>query len=244
MLAEASGPSATPPPVAVIVALAAERAAFRASSFRLLHAFILQSGPGAARAAAAAEQALVRGAGALVSFGVAGGLSADAGPGTLLVPARVVGATHGATHYDTNAAWRERIIAALAGALPLSTAPLLASNRVLGTPAAKAAAAAASGAVAVDTESGALAAAALAAGVPFVAVRAVADGVHDTLPPGVDTWVDARGRARFATVAGAVCRPSNWSKFVTLAGRYGAARRTLEIAASRLGPAGFLLPPR
>lgn len=236
MLAEAGGARAAKPPVAVIVALAAERVAFRRVESRLPHTRLIQCGPGPERAAQAAQRALEQGAGALVSFGVAGGLSNSVASGTLLVPREIVGASR----LSTDQSWVERIVAALDGVVICSTSALLAVDDVLETPAAKAAAAGDSGAVAVDLESGALARVAHAAGVPFVALRAIADDAGDTLPPGVEAWVDDTGQSRLGPVAAALGRPSNWAAFATLARRYRSARRTLELAASRLGPEGFL----
>jgi hypothetical protein len=112
----------------------------------------------------------------------------------------------------------------------------------LETPAAKAAAGAASGAVAADMESAAIAAAAAGAGVPFAAVRVIVDTLGDSLPPGAERWVDARGERRLAPVVGAAFRPLEWPSLWLLASRYRTARRSLERLAEHLLPQRFAAP--
>src|SRR5436190_9786497 len=139
----ASGPAAAAGAnVAVIVALGVERAAFGARAGRHMPSEILQSGPGAVRAAQAATAALAAGASGLVSFGLAGALRAELAPGAVLLPRRVRSAT---------AAFDD----------------LLSVPAALTTPSEKSAAAA-SGAVAADMESAAIAAVAARAGARFL----------------------------------------------------------------------------
>jgi adenosylhomocysteine nucleosidase len=237
MLAE-PGEAARPRPnaeVAVIVALEAERRCLDPIAHTLS---IRRCGPGEARAAAAAEEAVAAGARALVSFGLAGGIAADAAPGRLLLPRSIV--TADGRRFDVHAAWRARLAASMSSELDIDDRPLLAAADVLETHEAKAHAAGL-GVVGVDMESGAIAAAAARAGVPFVVVRAVADGPRDALPPGVATWVDAHGKPLARPIAGAALKPSNWHALWTLAKRYRAARRTLERAARELADRSFLL---
>jgi adenosylhomocysteine nucleosidase len=158
----------------------------------------------------------------------------------VVLPRRIV-SSDGAPSLAADAAWHARLADALRPRFPLLEADLLASSAVLGRPEEKARAAAESGAVAVDMESKAIAETAAAAGVPFVAVRVVADGAADRLPPGIERWIDAHGNRRAMAVAGAAFRPAEWPALIVLAARYGAARRTLEALAESLVPAGFLL---
>ncbi len=236
MLAEAGRPRASHVGlrVAVIVALGVERGCLREVGARTL---LAQSGPGADRAAAAAQHMLAAGAGALLSFGLAGGLAADAAPGRLLLPRRVV--TPHDRGFDIDPGWHARLALALCG-LGFDDRPLLAADGVLATPASKRAAAAL-GTASVDLESGAIAAVAAAAAVPFAVVRAVADGPGDRLPPGVSGWVDANGETRLAPVIAAALWPRNWPSLMMLGGRYRIARRMLEQAASRLTSEDFML---
>ncbi len=192
---------------------------------------VLQSGPGPARATAAAARALDAGARLLVSFGLAGALDAAVASGTVLAPRRVV--AEGAAPLAVSASWHARLTA-LADEFPLASGDLLSVPSVLESPAAKRAAARASGAVAVDMESAAVAAAAARAGVPFVALRVIVDALDDALPRGALAFVDERGNRRLAPVLRAVLSAGQWRPLVTLARRYRIARRVLERLARSL----------
>jgi nucleoside phosphorylase len=192
---------------------------------------VLQSGPGPARAAAAAAHALDTGARLLVSFGLAGALDAAVAPGTVLAPCRVV--AEGGAPLAVSVPWHVRV-SALADEFRLASGDLLTVQAALESPAAKRAAARASGAVGVDMESAAIAAAAARAGVPFVALRVVVDALDDSLPRGAERWIDERGKRRLLPVLRAVLSTSQWRPLITLARRYGIARRVLERLARAL----------
>jgi adenosylhomocysteine nucleosidase len=216
--------------VAIIVALSVEQASLR----RLARAAvgdlsITQSGPGPERAADNARAALAAGAGALVSWGLAGGVHARLGSGTVLLPCRVR-AEDGAT-YPTHREWRAVIADALHGELPVDDGDLLSVAAPLATPAAKSAAAA-RGVVAVDMESAAVAAVAARARVPFVALRVVVDTATDVLPPAAVAWVDARGDRRLGAALAVAVKPLQWRALWILAKRYRVASRALDRAAA------------
>ena len=120
-----------------------------------------QCGPGRSRAAHVADSALARGAEALVSWGLAGGLAPGLRPGTLVLPKRVLGPD--GAGFETDAVWRARLAAALGPRFRLADGPLLADGDAPADRADKAAAAARTGAVAVDMESAGVGAAAAAA---------------------------------------------------------------------------------
>src|SRR2546428_13411276 len=87
---------------------------------------------------------------------------------------------------------------------------LVASPVVLGTAAAKAALGA-TGALAVEMESGALAAAARLRGVPFAALRAVLDAAGEALPAHADVIDEATGEGRAGRApAASAPRPRPW----------------------------------
>ena len=204
----------------------------------------MQSGPGAARAAAAARRALDAGAALLVSWGLAGGLRAGVAPGTVVVPRRVRG--QGAEPLAVDVAWHSRL-AALSADLPLDLGDLLTVPSALESPAAKRAAAEATGAVAVDMESAAVADEAARARVPFVALRVVVDGLDDALPRGAERWIDERGQRRTSAVLRAVVDARQWRALLTLAQRYRVASSALDrlagaLAERRMLGAGAALP--
>jgi adenosylhomocysteine nucleosidase len=229
------------PRVAIIVALSVEQTAWRRLARGSSDAFsVEQSGPGPASAAEHARAALAAGAGALLSFGLAGGIDARLVAGTVVLPRRVR-AAHGAV-YSVDDGWRAAIAQALQAELTVSDADLLSAAEPLPTPAAKRAAAAL-GVAAVDTESAAIAAVAAGARVPFIAVRVIVDTAADVLPPAAVAWVDERGNRRFAGALAAAAKPLQWRALWVLAQRYRAASRALERAAALMAANRVLAVP-
>lgn len=142
------------------------------------HAVLWLSGMGTHAARAAAEGLCQHGATALVSFGVAGALDSDLKPGDLILPDVI----HAGKQLPVTTAWRNRLqrmlptdITVVNGILANSAVPLTGEK-------AKRDLAHATGACAVDMESGAIAEVAAAAGIPFVAVRAIIDPLHFSPP--------------------------------------------------------------
>jgi adenosylhomocysteine nucleosidase len=152
-------------------------------------------------------------------------------PGTVVVPRRVVQA--GAAPVAVDAAWH-LLLAQLADEFALEQGDLLTVPAALESPEEKHAAAAATHTVAVDMESAAIAAAAARAGVPFVILRVVVDGVADALPRGAEQWIDARGNRRLAPTLRAVVSSSQWRPLFNLAKRYRTASGVLDRLAQAL----------
>jgi len=228
--------------IAVIAALGFEKAPLelllRAGTNPRISLY--QSGVGFARAYAAVQAALEAGATAVVSWGVAGGLEPGLKAGTLLLPRRVV--TFAGEPRTTDPGWRANLVGALRASFEIHEGDLLCVEEILSTPRAKARAAMASGAAGADMESAAVAEAAWRAGKPFVALRVVADGLTDKLPPGVVRWMDDAGNQRLAPALHAALRPAGWRDLLMLTNRYLKARRALVRSAHIVAPQGFLLP--
>jgi len=193
--------------------------------------FVTQSGPGEQRAAAAATRAVGAGARVLVSWGLAGGLTADLAPGTVVVPRRVISLDGEAFH--TDAVWHSRLVE-LADELAVHVGDVLTVPTALESPDDKRAAAQRCDAVAVDMESAAIARVAAGARVPFVALRVVFDGLLDSLPRGAEQWLDEHGRRRLAPALRAVGDLRQWGALVTLVRRYRVASGALEKLAGAL----------
>jgi len=219
------------PKVGFIAALDAECASLRKQATRAGSWLVVQSGPGAARAAVAAERAVDAGATLLVSWGLAGGLAAKLVPGTVVVPRRVV--QRAAEPLAVDAGWHSRLTA-LADEFPLEHGDLLTAAAALESAEAKQAAAAATRAVAVDMESAAIAAVAARVGVPFVVLRVVIDGVGDALPRGAEQWIDELGNRRLAPTLRAVVNLWQWRPLLTLAKRFRTASGVLDRLAQAL----------
>jgi adenosylhomocysteine nucleosidase len=199
---------------------------------------IVQSGPGAEHASAAAANAIARGARLLVSWGLAGALDARVAPGTVVVPRRVL--IFGGEPFAVDTGLHSSL-AALAGDFVVEHGDLVSVPAALESPAAKHAAAAATGAVAVDMESAAIGTVAARAGVPFVVLRAIVDAAGDALPAGAELWIDERGNRRMSATLRAVVDWQQWRPLLTLAKRYRVASNVLDrlarAAASRGLPA-------
>ena len=168
------------------------------------------SGADSARAAEAAGRLIAQGAEALLSFGIAGALSPALRPGALILPSAVVLPDGG--HIETDPRWRQKLAACLEGpclegqGLTATGGPLLGSAEAVTTPKAKAALFARHGALAVDMESHAVAAAAQAAGRPFLVLRSVADPAERALPGWAMAATGADGRVKPGVAIAALCR--------------------------------------
>jgi hopanoid-associated phosphorylase len=134
-----------------------------------------------ARARACAQKLVDQGVAALLSFGIAGGLDPAFPTGTVILGEAVL--TSLGARLDCHTAWREAVQEAAASAgLALQSAALAGAAEVISSPADKAQLFAANGAAAVDMESHAVAQVAAAAGLPFLALRAIADPANRALP--------------------------------------------------------------
>lgn len=190
------------------------------------------SGIGAAAAAAAARGLVDAGAVALVSWGMAGGLSPELPAGTICLPSEVVsrdGASFATSHH-----WRELMAAAIAPLRAVVGGRLLTSNSTIEDAAAKAAAFRDTGALAVDMESLAVAEVAAAHALPFLVVRAIVDTAADAIP-GVVLLATRVGEVEISTLlAGLLRRPAELPAVIRLMQRYRAARGAL-LAVARTG---------
>jgi adenosylhomocysteine nucleosidase len=227
--------------VAIIVALSVEQASLRRLALAgARDVSIVQSGPGPERAADNARAALVAGASALVSWGLAGGVHARLAAGSVVLPRRV--RAEDESMYATHREWRALIADSLRAELAVDDGDLLSVAQPIATPAAKSAAAA-RGVVAVDMESAAVAAVAARARVPFIALRVVVDTATDVLPPAAVAWVDARGNRRFGAAFATAVKPLQWRALWILGKRYRAASRALDRAATLTAASRVLVAP-
>ena len=182
-------------PVLAVVGLAREA---RIAAGPGVRAFA--GGPDPRRLAAELERELARGARALVSFGIAGGLAEGLSSGTWLV-ARAVVTPSGRWPCDARwtAALGERLPGAVAADLAGADGPVM-------DVVAKRALQRATGAAAVDTESHIAAAIAASHGLPFAAFRVVADSAQRSLPPAAAVALAYDGTISGASVLGSIAR--------------------------------------
>ena len=185
--------------------------------------------PGAAYLAA--EKMIAAGATALMSFGLAGGLNPAVSAGAVIIPAEI----RGASTLPCDLAWTKRL-AALVNATPslMAHAP-----SVLTTAQAKAEVFAATGAAAADMESYGIAEVAGIHGLPFAALRVVADTAGDSIPSSALKAMTGDGRVRMGAAAlGALTHPWQIPGLIRLGGRTATAMKKLE-ALARLGAPGL-----
>jgi hopanoid-associated phosphorylase len=153
--------------------------------------------------AAAAQSLAGQGVASLMSFGIAGGLDPALSPGRVIVATAVIDGQGG--KIDCHDAWRDELIAALASLSPLA-APLAGRDGAIATVAGKALLHARHGAAAVDMESHAVARVAARAGLPFAAVRAIADPADRALPGAALAGFGDHGDVRLGPVIGELLR--------------------------------------
>ena len=199
--------------IGIVVGLTAEARIARRTFWRV------EIGGGTpAGAAAAAHRLIAGGATALISFGLAGGLDPLLRPGMVIVPDSVQ--TQGreiATDAGLNAL--------LGGATPHC---MLAAEGIIPSAPAKHHMWIATSCAAVDLESGAVALAAEAAGLPFAVLRAICDPAERDLPPAALAALNKRGAIGLARVVGSVlAHPMQLPALLALARDAAAARRAL-----------------
>ncbi len=214
------------------------------------HVLLCRAGVGSRRAAAAGQGLIDAGVGALVSWGCAAGLQAGRPAGTLVLADRVVRPTHrnesrehagtgDETRSPTQAiasTWLDRLATRLAPELNTVRGAIADAGGILRTADDKRALAC-TGADAADMETAAVAEVAARAGVPWVAVRAVADGHDATVPASVVTALDDDGRLRVMPFAAALARrPADALALPRLARGYRAALTALRTVRRLAGP--------
>ena len=148
----------------------------------------------------ALERELARGASAVISFGIAGGLAEDVAPGTWLVARAVVAAS---ARWPCDAAWVRILAERLRGAL---TVDLAGVDAPIAQSTAKRDLHRVTGAAAVDTESHIAAAIAADHGLPFAAFRVVADAAQRNLPPAACEALRPDGKISGAAVLRSLAR--------------------------------------
>jgi adenosylhomocysteine nucleosidase len=193
-------------------------------------------GVGSEAAEAASQALLAEGCGALLSFGLAGGLQAGLLSGAVVIATDVI--EDDATRLPVDGGWRQRLSIHLSGAgLQVREGPLFGSGRPLLTVEEKRAAAVASQAVAVDMESHAVARAAQRSGVPFMAIRAVADPAERAVPAWLAEVIGSDGRPRLHKLAaGALANRLDLLQLFRLARDQRAALAALSRVALDAGP--------
>ncbi len=225
----------------IVTALAPEAAIARraaASAHEEATVLVHLAGPGADRAARAARALVAEGSEALMSLGVAGGLDPALAAGTVVLSDRLVGPDRSVLGAD--AEWRDRLLRAANDRMVITIGDIACTDRPLRDAGEKASLHEATGAVALDMESFAVAGVARDAGIPFLAVRAIADPAWRAVPEAAMRALGPDGRIHaLKALGGLLARPAEAWDFALVA-RDGwaafAALRRVALLGSGFGP--------
>jgi len=223
--------SGNPPTIGIVTALEMERGWIGPTNGRCL---VEVGGMGRDRAEAATKRLLDRGAKAVVSWGIAGGLDPDLEPGTVVVPECVIDADRGQWHADSG--WRDRLLAEIGDLVPISRGQMFHADEVVASPERKHHLHERWNVAAVDMESAGIARVAQGAGAAFLVIRVVGDVADQVLPKAVTKLSDEHGRLRAGAVAGLVFRPRLWSTLLALGRANVAAGQSMRRVWAAAGP--------
>ena len=196
-------------------------------------------GPGPARARSAAEALVDIGACALLSFGVAGGSNPDLPSGTVILATgiRDLSPDGGGEILYTNRGWQRRMKSLLLGNVLLEEAMLASVADPLTDAHSKTRLFHDTGAAAVDMESAAAARVAIAAGIPFMALRVIVDTADTSLPPAAMAGMRLDGAIRTGPVLRAVLRrPQDIPGLIGIGIADTRARKSLKRTAAVAAP--------
>lgn len=191
----------------IVTGLAAEAACIHRAAARLQisdRALVFCAGGSAERAREGALRLVATGAGALLSFGIAGGLAPSLKPGALVLADAVIAPAGRCTATDRG--WRERLQQRAGAVCTMTVAPVAGQDRVIASAADKRSLFGRTKAAAVDMESHGVAAAAEAAGVPLLVLRAVADPAGRAIPSSALHGLAPDGRRRALPVIGGLLK--------------------------------------
>ncbi|MGR8934669.1 MAG: phosphorylase family protein [Gammaproteobacteria bacterium] len=163
------------------------------SAFIAENCLVTLSGAGRENARRAAQNLLNQGAQRLLSWGCAGALDSTLKPGDLCLPETLYDADR--QRFVTDASWRKHVQALLEKRFTLCRNAVLAESLyIVASSRGKTALHNNLGAHLVDMESCACASVAKQAGVPFLAIRAIADPVDMELPAAISHAMQENGQ--------------------------------------------------
>lgn len=187
------------------------------------------SGMGPVRSAKAAQSLVDEGAAALLSWGVCGALDPRLKAGSLIMPKTITTTTGILQPVDP--AWWGRLARVMGDqAIEYDDGCLLSTEKPIAEIVEKVSTREITEAIAVDTESAAVAEVAAVRNVPFLALRVVVDDANQTLPESVLAATDVLGRPRIRVMVSAlVFHPELWATIVQINSAYRTAKRTLKV---------------
>jgi len=208
------------------------------------------AGMGPANAAAAAELLVAKGATQMISWGCAAALEPSVKPGDLALAECLLAADN--EEITVSADWLDHARSVLAGAFAdsrgqavLHVGLLTESTHVVASSETKPLLHSLTGALALDMESCSAAKVAQKHGLPFLAIRAIADPADMGLPQAVLYATNTDGEVAIGKLLGYLTRhPAQLPGLIKLGIYFNRAKRTLKQAAGRLDSiAEFNCPP-
>lgn len=213
------------PFIAIICGLKSEEAALKSSVVGDYY-HIGVSGADMARAEGMALGFCRKGARAVISYGIAGGLDSSLQTGTFLIADRVCDKSGDSVECDPHLLNAARHISERRNAV---IGPLLGSEEVVATPEEKAVLWQEHKCLAVDMESFGVARAARLMNTPFFAIRAIADPASRSLPPAALGAVSPDGSTLVSkTLSAALRDPKQFSELMKLGGDASKAMKALK----------------
>ncbi|WP_305907379.1 phosphorylase [Methylomarinum sp. Ch1-1] len=195
---------------------------------------VAHGGAGAENARAAAELLIDRGANKLISWGCAAALSAELMPGSLVIADVVKADDQPAIDCDRD--WIDHVRSIIGSELSINIGSLTTSATLVADRNKKRTIYEKTGSLALDMESYAIAETATKAGLPFLAIRTIADPVSMSLPQAVSHALNAEGEVELPKLIGYVLtHPSEIPSLITLGRHFNAAKKTLRSIAKYLG---------
>jgi len=182
-----------------------------------------------------AVELLEMGCRALISFGIAGGLSPEINEGVVVIANEVV--LPDGTAIATADNWRERLLGVLPKNGSIITGRVAGSETLIGTPEGKAELYEATRAVAVDMESQRVAAVAAKAQVPLMVIRAISDSSSRGIPDIAIGAINKDGTPRYGRVIKRLMKqPLELPKLLRLSRDTESALASLRSVAVAAGP--------
>jgi adenosylhomocysteine nucleosidase len=200
------------------------------------------SGAGPERAAAAGRRLIEEGVNALLSWGCAAGLESTLVPGSLVLP-KTLTAADGRLH-SVDSTWHQRLHRCLSERFVVHTGSVVESRHLVVEATEKTALFDRFRGIALDMESVAIAQLAAENGIPFVAIRTVADPADSNLPQSVAQAMDHRGDIDLRKLLWyTLAHPAEFPRLLRLGRHFHAAQRTLKRVARQAGASFLASPP-
>jgi adenosylhomocysteine nucleosidase len=197
------------------------------------HVMIAYSGVGSGNARLAAQWLSENGANCLMSWGCAAALDSTLKAGDLVITDTIVTAQNYKIAVKT--AQSDALIDTFSAHLPARYGTIAESEKIIASSFDKNNLFLQTRAIALDMESGTIAREAQALGLPFLAVRAIADTAAMTLPPSVSYALDENGQVvKLRLLKGLVLSPGQLPNLIKLGVCFKAAAGTLKQAARYL----------